>query len=212
MTYTIRITGDYDMPHPWDESDVLPPMAVLKSDFLGRRRDFISFGVIDGTPCIPEAQVRKHWRAILSRLGYAPDASGLKQLARDEGDGDSLWETLVSAVEYYISAQGADMFADLEWVYREIVEWPAYHASIDGSTDLLMVATPEFLERIGQDTFTEQQFRGAATLYEQYATGDVWSIEITDSDGQVVDSICGVYGHEYAEEMADEMLRALDNN
>ena len=42
--------------------------------------------------------------------------------------------------------------------------------------------------------------------YDQYITGEVYRIEITGKDGEVIDSCSGFYGMKYAEEQANEML------
>lgn len=42
--------------------------------------------------------------------------------------------------------------------------------------------------------------------YHQYLSGDVWDYLVEDEDGEIVDSLSGMYGFEYATEMAERAL------
>src|SRR5436190_3182398 len=46
-------------------------------------------------------------------------------------------------------------------------------------------------------------------IYDQYLTGDVWSIALYDENNECVDSCGGFYGSEYAEESALDMVKAV---
>lgn len=52
--------------------------------------------------------------------------------------------------------------------------------------------------------------RQEVEVYDQYLTGDVWQYTITDDDGEIKDSLCGIYGHDYAEEEGRQMLAELE--
>lgn len=45
--------------------------------------------------------------------------------------------------------------------------------------------------------------------YNQYLTGDVWCNTIRDAAGEVVDSVCGLYGREYAEQVTKDDIAYL---
>lgn len=44
------------------------------------------------------------------------------------------------------------------------------------------------------------------TTYDQYLTGDIWNYTIEDNEGNSIDSCCGFYGREYAEQEAQSMV------
>lgn len=50
-------------------------------------------------------------------------------------------------------------------------------------------------------------FRAEIAEFDHYLTGDVWAITVHDASGAVRDHVSGVLGHEYAEELAAEMIR-----
>lgn len=47
--------------------------------------------------------------------------------------------------------------------------------------------------------------------YDQYVRGDVWDIVVFYDSGNVVESVCGFYGHEYAESEAKGMVERLES-
>lgn len=50
----------------------------------------------------------------------------------------------------------------------------------------------------------EEQLRAEVKIYDQYISGDVWEYVIKDEDGNDLESCCGFYGRESAEEAAKE--------
>lgn len=48
------------------------------------------------------------------------------------------------------------------------------------------------------------QLRAEVQEYDQYLTGDVYGVEVIDRDGEVLDSVWGVFGLEYARECGNE--------
>lgn len=47
--------------------------------------------------------------------------------------------------------------------------------------------------------------------YDQYLRGDVWDVFICDDSDNVAESVCGFYGHEYAEAEAEAMVSRFEN-
>ena len=47
-------------------------------------------------------------------------------------------------------------------------------------------------------------------MYDMFLTGDVWEIVVYNDDGEPVDSMCDVWGHEYAELEAERMLERCE--
>lgn len=60
-----------------------------------------------------------------------------------------------------------------------------------------------------KDGVTEDSLRSEVSEYDMYLTGDVWCIVIKDKDGDVVDSLSGVYGYDYAVKGAEEMTELM---
>jgi hypothetical protein len=48
--------------------------------------------------------------------------------------------------------------------------------------------------------------RGEVATYDQYLTGDIWGYQITNPDGEKEDSLCGLYGYDYALQEAKNMI------
>lgn len=60
--------------------------------------------------------------------------------------------------------------------------------------------TPARMKHVGvTDGEVKAALASEVRVYDQYLQGDVWSYVIEDRDGDVVDSCCGFFGHEYAE-------------
>ena len=58
----------------------------------------------------------------------------------------------------------------------------------------------------GDKAKAEECLKRTIRTWDQYVSGDVWYISIEDKDGEIVDSVGGVYGHKYAEEEGNSML------
>lgn len=55
----------------------------------------------------------------------------------------------------------------------------------------------------------EGALRAEVREYHQYLSGDVWSVQVEDEDGETVDSCGGFFGSDYAIEEGRTMLAAL---
>ena len=53
---------------------------------------------------------------------------------------------------------------------------------------------------------TAEALRAEVAEYDQYISGDVWYYTIEDSNGEMIDSLGGLYGHDYAERTAKEFI------
>lgn len=49
---------------------------------------------------------------------------------------------------------------------------------------------------------TEEAIEGVFSTWKQYAEGDIWQYLIEDEHGDTIDSLCGLYGYDYAVEQA----------
>ena len=48
--------------------------------------------------------------------------------------------------------------------------------------------------------------KGLVDEWNMYLSGDVWNYVIEDENGETIDSLCGMYGFEYAKETALEAV------
>ena len=64
------------------------------------------------------------------------------------------------------------------------------------------------VERISKRvrTLAYKRLEAEVQTYHQYLSGDVWDYLIEDENGEIVDSLSGMYGYDYASEMAEQAL------
>ena len=64
------------------------------------------------------------------------------------------------------------------------------------------------VERISKRvrTLAYARLEAEVQTYHQYLSGDVWDYLIEDEDGEIVDSLSGMYGYDYATAMAEQAL------
>ena len=64
------------------------------------------------------------------------------------------------------------------------------------------------VERISKRvrTLAYKRLEAEVQTYHQYLSGDVWHYLIEDENGEIVDSLSGMYGYDYASEMAEQAL------
>ncbi len=88
---------------------------------------------------------------------------------------------------------------------------PQGHARFDSSQVGIIVATREKVLEAGLDPDDleriEKVLKGEVRTFDTYIRGDVYQISVWDDD-LIVDSLCGLYGHTYAEEEGARMLEA----
>ena len=92
----------------------------------------------------------------------------------------------------------------------------AQHADWDSGQVGFIYATPETIhteyscKRISAKTRAKvaEVLKAEVKTYDQYLRGDVYWYQIEDEDGEVVDSCCGFFGYEYAEQEANSALDA----
>lgn len=77
--------------------------------------------------------------------------------------------------------------------------------------ELLIIASPAFLERTGAVIESPEQLRYAAELYAAWAFGDVYYYTVEDEDGGTIDSCGGFYGSDHEDSGLLESARdAID--
>lgn len=64
--------------------------------------------------------------------------------------------------------------------------------------------TKRLTKKIKEHAF--KQLEAEVEVYNQYQSGDVWGYEITDEEGEIVESCYGFFGHTYTQEEAQAAL------
>lgn len=89
-----------------------------------------------------------------------------------------------------------------------------------GIVGLAYVTPQTWADTQGEPAYTgseedQEQARNLITsdveVYGQYLNGEVYGYTITDTDGEVMDSLWGMYGYEYAENEARAAAKALEH-
>lgn len=91
-----------------------------------------------------------------------------------------------------------------------------FHDSWDSGQVGFIYATKEkILAEFGEKELTDELKEKAAQILkneiktlDQYLSGDVYSVQIVDEGGNVLDAVSGFYGIDYAKQEAIEMLEA----
>lgn len=188
--YTISIHYDDAPLNPWTEGgDTSPPVIARTSDW--RRATITVYASHpddlpgdDSVPVLTDAQVRQHWRALLTLLGYSqePTWRDLRQFMNTEGNGWGVIDSLRDAVYEHDADDPLDYLAD---VYT-LIGIPAFTFSAHGYSqrdyaDLLVVYTPAYCRRMGIPT--DHDFTAAAAnarqLWEDWAYGNCYGYTIT---------------------------------
>lgn len=86
-----------------------------------------------------------------------------------------------------------------------------------GLYGVLVVSRDDVLREYGAARLTPKLRAEAARIaasefraFSQWMEGDVWGYQITDDDGELIDSCGGLYGREYAEQEAESAMRAIE--
>lgn len=88
----------------------------------------------------------------------------------------------------------------------------AHHADWDSGQVGIIVATRDEVLKAGLDPDDleklESVLKSEVKTYDTYIRGEVYWVSIRDENDDVVDSLSGLYGYEYAEEEGARMLEA----
>ena len=58
---------------------------------------------------------------------------------------------------------------------------------------------------------TKQTLLSEVKIYSMYLEGDVWDVSILDENQNVVESLCEVYGYDFAETESKDLLKYLES-
>lgn len=74
----------------------------------------------------------------------------------------------------------------------------------------IIFMSPKRMQEEGMDEETAIKcMNGEVEEYDQFLRGDVWFYQIEDDGGEIVDSLSGIYGYDYAEEQAKECVDSM---
>jgi hypothetical protein len=222
--YTITIEYDTDAINPFEEFDGEPPMLVAAQRYSHLPT---CYGLQEDPPKLSRRKIRDNARDIALAMGH----STLLRAVREEcayhlADYDNGVDPVNDMLQDHAQGlSGADQTAVLAQCWR----WygcQALDTCVTGYTqgqyaDLLLVATPEWLDRTGinpADTdVIGRQLESAAELYGQWAWGDVYGFTIYANHephcdaGEVIDSCWGFYGSDHeASGLLDNARSAID--
>lgn len=199
--FTVHIYRDTFPSNPWKEWDCEPPIAVYSDD--GLRDDFRL--VADALDAVSDWKLARHWREIADALGL--DAGDLADDVRHRVDtwggrtADARREILQEEMRDRDRSPRKRLDA-AETCYR-LADWPSAYRRADGYCQrdwayVLCVATPEWAKRVGAPAEShERQARTAIDLWQAWAYGDVYGVEIESPDGEDLDSRWGYYGDDH---------------
>lgn len=218
--YTIAIEHDDYPDNPFTDWDGETPLLAAHLS-RGCGADITGYGLDRDPPTLTRDQVKAHGTAIAIETGERSLLAAIKNHARypvSEYSGSA--DAVNCAIENY--AQGITNGSDLTAFLAQCWTWAGCTA-LDTSTqgysqgdyaDLLLVATPQWLELTG--VAPEDAMRcleGAARLYGYWAWGDVYGYQVTDPDGEETEHSCwGFYGDDHeASGLLDQARSDIDS-
>ena len=237
--YKVVAHHEHDPENPWEAWDSQPPMVSVcgrnfhnaygdaetpETSRLTAEQVINNHDAVDGAlapffECMEADDPRSVLELIFGNKipdQYHPNADPL-EIIRDEVN------------EYLSGSMGTEMLDRLEevWNWLGVQTWntEVYGYSQGDWCKVLMVATPEWLEKSGLKDASEEVIEGqlvsASKLYGHYMFGDTYWCEIVrverDEDGEVVgeefvESCGGYYGPDHeASGLADYAREVLDS-
>lgn len=205
---TVEIVRDECAENPWAEIEYtgLPPIMVHSAgNFHYDKYECSRDNLESPFDYFSDGQISRHWREI-ARLLDLPE-SDVEAEARETVKewGGTLAEARREIFERTIQEMGdcrpswniaRDYFDTLEALFN-LVKIRAERFTRSGycqghAVHILVVATPEFLERVGLKNAKKEPLESHADLYAAWAYGDAFGYVIDDSD--IADSCFGFYG------------------
>ena len=104
---------------------------------------------------------------------------------------------------YLYDHSGITMYTDGDTAYRQHEAWDA------GQVGFIYVSEEDVIKEYGSKSkknlaLAEKVLKAEIETYDQYLRGDIWCVTVEDEDGEVIDSLCGLYGDEAVEEYKKE--------
>lgn len=204
----VRVFRDDSPQNPFEDWDCEPPLYA----YFGRNGER-GYNLSLETPTLTRAQILEHKAEILAALG---GMRSFLEIVREYWGAWGAYDA-VECVNDAISAHADDLHtADRLDFLADVWRWHGCESlatSVSGYSqgdwaDLLIVATPEWAEKVGAPPETHaRQLKSAARLYESWAFGDVYGYLITDENGDDAGGCWGFYGADHEESGLAESAR-----
>lgn len=203
--YDIVIKHDGYSENPWEAWDGCVPLITK----YGRFHKDYSDGDIENflESYLSYNQIKRHQTRVLEMMGFDADDF------RKDYEGEDITDMVTEELSNFIRE-------DIENKVKFCEEFDIKHYSATSRgysqgdwTDTFFCWTPEFEKITGRDykSMTDKDFESAFKLFGYWAWGDVYWYEVTDKDGQFIDSCGGFYGDDHRESgILDEAEGSVD--
>jgi len=219
----VTIGHDADSENPWDCWDCMTPLVWTSGNRKGRFEVADSGdGILTPLDDVSPAWTSRHWRALCKVFDIDSNEfdSDSREWSRDYGD--SLGQSRLDLLRKHLSRLEFESVASIDYFDVIASIWNLRGASTlvfqrngysqgDSIWGILAV-TPEHVKRCGSnvDTLT-RGLKSDADLLAQWAFGDVYWFDISDTAGNSLDSCGGFYGLGSVVEVINESLVRLVN-
>lgn len=208
---TVKAIQDCDSRNPWKDMYGLAPLMSYSERTLTSYGDWP-----DVIAAMSDSFIARHWRELCEIAGMATE-----EAERHKRDGtyfriadarrDLLddWIACLDPGKYGYS--GTRYFEAMESLYG-LLRWPCLRTTSRGYSqgdyaELFLAWNPQFAASIGramprsakQAAAIVAELESAAKLWGAWAWGDVYGYVIESESGDVLDSVWGYYGSDFAE-------------
>jgi len=208
--YTITAIYDESPMNPFDDWDTEPPLYVAGTDKIKNE-----YGLDLSIPELTRDQIRKNLPAILEYLEYPTLWAAIfeEYPIRYRDDIPTMINEMLSEyADGLYETDRMEMVAKLyAWQGIESLVTSRAGSSQSDYVEILIVATPEWIQKVGAATETiQQQLKNAADLYGYWAFGDCYGYTVTDPEGEFIDSCYGFYGDHDKSGLLDAATDTVD--
>lgn len=183
--FTVRIFADTDPVNPRTEYDHVGEIIALRTT----GRNAVPGDSVDGYNEVMRQVLRGNFDAEQARQFLIETG----ELDEDDADDDAAMLDLLGGEAVTIPLQYDGRFSETDDYDR---------------LDAVVVVEPDVAakEWAGDKEDARKYLLAELETYNAYLDGDVYGYEVTDCDGNVVDSLYGLYGLSYAREEAEAAL------
>lgn len=195
--FEIEIIQDDSAGNPFKENDGEPPILVRNFDrYLST---ITGYGIDQDIPELTETQIRKFAADICREL----NSKTLLQACKRAGTGSlSDFSDAVEAINCALSEISPSNYLDL---LQAVYTWQGVIAgrftrhgySQGDQVEILVIATPEWLQITGANIENAEQLASTADLYASWAFGDCYGYTIDHKNGELLGSCWGFYGSDH---------------
>ena len=215
--HTITVHQDLGPINPFKEGDSEPPTYAY-FDRYGT-----GYGLDLDAPELTRDEIKNKLSEILSNYferdsDYSPPPTLLSAIGDDlrQLDNYCIVEAVNEKITEYIDCRSTktkmELLVDLYALKGIIALSTCVIGYSQGQyTDLLIVATPEWLKATGAVIKKPEDLQSTADLYGAWAYGDVYGYVVTAPDGKEVDSCWGFYGTDHDKNGLEDHAKSFIN-